>query len=71
MLPKWNQEEWVSIVATIEADSVYVASEAKSMNYVMGSSAALPTTTSSAGAFPCYIAMDKKGKVHIAYSCSS
>ena len=71
MLPKWNQEEWLAIVATIQADSVWVASAAKSMNYVMGTTNALPTTTSSAGAFPSYIAMDKKGKVHIAYSCSS
>jgi len=71
MLPRWNQEEWLAIVATIEADSVWVASAAKSMNYVMGSSAALPTTSSTDGAFPSYIAMDKKGKVHIAYSCST
>ena len=71
MLPIWNQEEWLAIVATIEADTVWVASAAKSMNYIMGTTNALPTTTSSAGAFPCYIARDKKGKVHIAYSCSS
>jgi predicted NAD/FAD-dependent oxidoreductase len=70
MLPQWNQEEWIAIVATVAADSVWTSST-KSINYAARSSVALPTTSSTDGAVLGYIARDKKGKVHMVYSCSS
>lgn len=71
MFPIYNQEEWVSIVATVEADSSYVSST-KSTYYSMRSTAALPTTSSTAGAHLAYAAFDPTtNKLKILYSVSS
>jgi len=71
MLPKYNQQQWVAIKATVEADSEFIAST-KSCHYTKGSTAALPTTSSTAGAWLSYMAFDEpNNKIKMLYACSS
>lgn len=59
MLPKYNQELWVAIEATVTADAVKTATSSLSCHYKWGSTSAMPASTfTGAGGHLAYLAYD-------------
>jgi len=72
MLPLYNQELWVALKATIDANSVKVAST-KSCHYKWGSSGAMPISTAETnGGWLSYAAYDPPtGVIKLMYAGDS
>ena len=70
MLPKFDANEWLSMVATAEADSVHTATSTFSAQYSQKSTAAMPASTyTGAGGWLSYAAFDEvKNIIKLLYS---
>jgi hypothetical protein len=69
--PEWNQEDWLALVATADAETLLTAST-KSFYWKKGSSEVFPTTSSSNIAHLVFMAYESPtGKMHMLYQCSS
>lgn len=73
MLPIYNQELWVALMATIEADSIHANATTVDCHYKWGSSAAMTASTYvGAGGHLAYVAYDPPtGVVKLMYAGDS
>ena len=72
MLPKYNQELWVALKATVDGDAIKTNSTL-SCHYKWGSSAAMPASTfTGAGGYLTYVAYDAPtGVIKLLYAGDS
>jgi len=73
MFPEYNQEEFVAIAATVDADSVYVVNSTVQFQLDRNSTSAwVSAPASTAVVWPAYICIESpKNLVHIIYGKSS
>ena len=69
--PIYNQEQWIALVASVDAETLLSAST-KSCYWNEYSTAALPSTTSSGAAQFVFAAYEPAlNKLHMLYACAS
>lgn len=71
MFPKYNQQEWLSIVATCNADDIHTATSTLSGEFGPSTSALPASTNTDAGGWLAYAAITDKGRIKLLYSGDS